>query len=72
MKQIIIKYRKPILFIFLYIGLFRLGIELYSIITNNNIIFEYENFAGLIASFLFCLACFWELYISKREYKIDL
>lgn len=69
MKNFILKYRKSIVFIFMYIGLFRLGVELFYIFSNKNKIENYTDYAGLIASLLFCLACFWPLYISKRKFK---
>jgi hypothetical protein len=68
MKNYIIKHKKLILFVLLYIGLFRLGIDIFHFSDKKHQ--SYIDYAGLIANTLFCLACFWELYCSKRAYKI--
>ena len=62
------KYRKQVLTIVLYYALFRIGQELYELLTYglNPQENSYIELSGLIGDSFLAVGCFWELYFPKN------
>lgn len=63
------KYRRVILIVILYFGLFMLGIQIHKILNdglvpNRNL---YIQLSPLISFSFLVLGCFWELYFAKKK-----